>query len=208
MTLHLTDDSVRASITLLEQDNNFLPIEKANILMVADGSKPASWQILFSDAWNNDAAPTPISAETWQYVGTLLGGLGLVSLHTTRLDDTTFSQPQNGTHLTRELGDIFIARDMSTAQRLADAIKANDDTTLGELFGFPKTSIQAYADNHMLAMADEPTETATVTRDDMCFLNHRLSQENWKDEISYLPSFAARIKEISPSIYADCTRRD
>ena len=66
MTLNLTDPAVKAAIESLEQDSELKPIEKANILMTADGKKLATWPIISSSKWAEGSEETRISSERWQ----------------------------------------------------------------------------------------------------------------------------------------------
>jgi hypothetical protein len=207
MSLNLLDSTVQKSIKLLEDDIDIKPIQKALILMVADGKKPATWQVITSDKWVQGATATPITDERWKFFMAMLDGLKLQVSIKTRQDDKTFVQPKNGDHLFVELGDLFIARDIDTSKELAGAVKNHDDAKLGELFGFPKSAVEAYLSNNLLPFSDIPSKTRLVNAKEMKFLNHMLSTDNWSEEVNYLPGFAKRVHEISPSIYRDCINR-
>lgn len=207
MSLNLLDPIVQKSIKLLEDDTEIKSIQKALILMVADGKKPATWQVVYSEKWAQGTLATPITDEKWEYFMSMLHGLQLQVSINTRQDDKTFVQPKNGNHLFVELGDLFIARDIDTSKELAGAVKNHDDAKLGELFGFPKSAVEAYLSNNLIPFNDIPEQTRLVSAKEMKFLNHMLSTDAWTNEVTYLPEFAKRVQEISPSIYRDCINR-
>ena len=124
----------------------------------------------------------------------------------TRLNDNTFVQPKDGPHMWLELGDLFLARSKAQAALLAAAVIEFDHTKIGTSLGFPPTAVAAFATGDVIPVDEIPKSTQKVNKDSMKFLGHMVSRQNWQDEISYLPNFARRIKEISPSIYHACVK--
>jgi hypothetical protein len=203
MTLSPTNPSIQEAIHILEVEKEIKPIQKALILMVADGKKPTTWQQIASEKWTEGDKETRITPERWQELNNIFDKLGLTSVIRTRLDDSTFAQPKDGSHQWIELADIFLARDQAQANKLAEAVASDDSVQIGELLGFPSSAIAAFVSKDMLPVAEWPLSTESVDKESMRFLNHMVSRENWKQEISYLPGFSRRIKELSDKIYYD-----
>lgn len=203
MTLNLHDSTIQEAIRALELENEIKPIQKALILMVADGKKPATWQQETSEKWTEGDKETRITPERWQELNDIFDRLGLVSVVRTRLDDSTFVQPKDGTHQWIELADIYLSKDRSRADRLASAVKSGDHRKIGILLGFPQTAVDAFISKNTMAVSEWPNSTEFVDEQSMKFLHHMLSKDNWEEEISYLPAFSQRIKEISEKTYQD-----
>lgn len=204
MSLDLSNPQVAASLKLLENDSDIKPIQKALIIQVALGKKPATWQIYESEKWDKGTAKNGISSERWNNIDRMLSGLGLQYIANVRLNDDIFAQPSDGNQQWVELGDMFIAQTKEIATQLADAVQVKDDRCLGELFGFPTTAIDAYLSKDCVAIDQRPEFTDTVTRNEMRFLNHMISKQHWHDELQYLPEFASDTQRISSKIYQDC----
>lgn len=204
MTLSLSDPRVQEAIHALEIEKEIKPIQKALILMVADGKKPATWQVITSKKWSEGDSETRISAARWSELNYIFDALGLVSVVQTRLDDTTFVQPKNGRHQWIELADVFLSRDNSHAHKLASAVASGDHRRIGIHLGFPQSAIDAFMSKNTIPISEWPKSTDTIDEESMKFLNHMISRDNWKEEISYLPLFSQRVKELSSIIYYDC----
>ncbi|MEO6109956.1 MAG: hypothetical protein ABIP50_03040 [Candidatus Saccharimonadales bacterium] len=98
---------------------------------------------------------------------------------------------------------IFVARDQSKADRLKilfDDIEENHHEA-GLLLGYPRTAVEAFLTPDMLEMNDEPISTEDVSVENMRLLGHRLSVDNWRDEVKYLEKSGEYLKTISPTIY-------
>lgn len=203
MTLSLTDPEIQEAIHTLEIEKEIKPIQKALILMVADGKKPATWQQIASKRWTEGRKETRITPERWQELNNIFDKLGLVSVVRTRLDDSTFVQPKDGTHQWIELADIFLARDQTHADKLAEAVASKSPARIGKILGFPPSAVKAFVAEDMIPVAEWPLSTKTVDKESMRFLNHMISRDNWEEEISYLPAFSSRIRELSSKIHHD-----
>lgn len=171
--------------------------------MVADGEKPATWQQIASDKWTEGNKETRITHERWKELNNIFEKLGLASVIRTRLDDSTFVQPKDGSHQWIELADIFLARDQKHAEKLAEAAASYHHAQIGRLLGFPSSAIKAFTTKDTLPIAEWPLSTKAVNENAMKFLNHMVSKNNWEEEISYLPAFSKRVKELSSKIYHD-----
>lgn len=206
MALSLTDPNVKKAIRALENEKEIKPIQKALILMTADGKKPATWQQIVSEKWFEGDEPIQITAARWHRLKHIFDGLGLVYVIRTRLDDTSFVQPKDGTHQWIELADIFLSSDMAHANKLAKAVSLNDHGQIGTLLGFPPSAVEAFVSKKTLPIDKRPLFTENVDRNAMSFLNHMVSKDNWEEEISYLPAFSKRVKELSDKIYRGCLK--
>jgi hypothetical protein len=207
MRLSLSNTDIQVAIRDLELEKEIKPIQKALILMVADDKKPATWQQIASEKWAEGTQETRITAKRWKELNNIFNKLGLKSSVRTRLDDSTFVQPKNGTHQWIELADIFLSTDRLQADRLAKAVESEDHRQVGILLGFPKSAVDAFISKNILPVSEWPTSTQHVDESSMRFLNHMVSKDNWEREINYLPAFSRRIEQLSSKIYQDCLKR-
>jgi len=174
---------------------DMLSIDKAWILLVFGGLKPTALLVLESGIWANDEAEKQINPEKWRTLQSVLEGLKLE--YSTKTDVIGINK-----HM-RTLS-IFIAKDKKLLKKVVNAHAHDDEESLGKLFGFPATAVQAYLESTCLDPSELPESTADVSAEDMCFLNHRLSRSNWMEEINYLPAYAKYVKKLSPIIYEQC----
>jgi len=175
------------TITRLEQNTDVYAFDKVNILLVADGKKPAGKLEMFSAKWGEDEPAKSIDKTVLHEIQTILRGLNLYWIVETQTHEV-----QPGSFL--EQTDIFIARDQETLDTLVAAHNADDNLVLGDLYGFPATAVQAFLNDTLLPMDEMPVCLDGITDEHLAFLQHRLSRDNWRDEVQYLPEYAASVK--------------
>lgn len=179
----------------------FIPaIDKAHILLVASGDKPSMHTALFTE-------PTSLTKDIQQpdidSMDRLIRIITDLKLKY-KLETQVSTEPVNETemHSTRIL--FCIARRMSIVNQLVSARKKGDSQREGLLLGFPKSAVDAYIGGSVIEISSWPISTVHVTADEMKFLNHMISKNNWKNEIEYLPKYARITRHISQKIYDQC----
>lgn len=179
----------------------FIPaIDKAHILLVANGDKPSMHTALFTEpiALTKDIQQPDI--DSMNELMRIIADLMLKY----KLETQVFTERVNGAE-TRSTRILFcVARRMSVVDQLVDARKKGDIEREGLLLGFPKSAVDAYISKSVIEVSHWPTSTEYVTADEMKFLNHMISKNNWKDEVSYLPEYARITRHISQKIYDQC----
>jgi hypothetical protein len=190
----------QSTIKRLEDNPDLYAFDKVNILLVADGKKPAGKLEVFSEKWKQDEPAKSIDKTVLHEIQTILRELDLhwlvdVQVHDVQADSLI------------EQTDIFITREQETLDVLIAANKAGDTLVLGDLYGYPATAIQAFLNDDLLPIEEMPASIDGITDEQLAFLQHRLSRDNWRDEVRYLPEYAARLKQLSPKIYAEHLNR-
>ncbi|MET0979963.1 MAG: hypothetical protein ABWX90_01755 [Candidatus Saccharimonadales bacterium] len=197
--IELSDTAVQYAIEDLANLEAIPAIDKAHILLVANGDKPSMHTALFTDpALVKDIQQPDI--DSMNKLVRIIADLKLEYEVETQLS----TEQVNGTemHSTRIL--FYIARRMSVVNQLIGARKKGDIEREGSLLGFPKSAVDAYISDNVIEVSHWPTSTEHVTADEMKFLNHMISNDNWKDEVKYLPEYARTTRLISPKIYDQC----
>ena len=151
---------------------------------------------MFSAKWKQGEPAKSIDKSVMHEIQTILRELDLYWI-----TETQTHEVQPGTFL--EQTDIFIARDQETLDTLVAAHKADDNLVLGDLYGFPVTAVQAFLNDALLPIDEMPATIDGITDEHLAFLQHRLSRDNWHDEVKYLPEYAASVKQLSPEIYEE-----
>jgi hypothetical protein len=186
----------QSAITRLEQNTDLYAFDKVNILQVADGKKPAGKLEIFSEKWKQDDPAKSIDKSALHEIQTILRELDLHWL----VDVQTY-EVKPGSFI--EQADIFITRDQETLDTLVAAHNADDNLVLGDVYGFPATAVQAFLNDDLLPMDETPATIDGITDEQLAFLQHRLSRDNWHNEVQYLPGYAASVKLLSPKIYEE-----
>jgi hypothetical protein len=97
----------------------------------------------------------------------------------------------------------IIAKNQKLIKVLARAEKEKNThkrrTKTGLLLGYPRTAVNAFANNQSLDLDALPKNIKNKT--EFRFLNFRLSQKNWKEELIYLKKKVALIKKQYPNFY-------
>ncbi|MBI3889373.1 hypothetical protein HY312_02250 [Candidatus Saccharibacteria bacterium] len=189
MTSNQTISEAIATLEILD----ILAIDKAGILLVFAGLKPTALVVLESDIWANGETEKQIDQKVWLNLQFILDRLAIkYATHTNSM----------GAQKRMRIMNVYIAKETTLVREVALAHRHGDERLLGELFGYPPTSVQAFLDDDCIDPLELPESTTAVTSEDMKFLNHRLSKKNWENEISYLPTYAAQVRQLSPAIYA------
>lgn len=107
--------------------------------------------------------------------------------------------PQKNTELTEY---SYITRDKATLRKIISANALKDVKTrrmrVGELLGYPKTAIEAFAKNEYLAYRKLPK--AVLKNKYFKFINFRLSK-NWRKEMIYAKKRGEIIRKVSLRLY-------
>lgn len=183
---------------------SIIPDDKASILLVHGKLKPSALIYIEGPVFGDLKHPTHIGPDELIDMDSVFSALGLEYCKTTEIMGAFKEQKYV------EVIRFFIARDMHTACKLKilfDNISINHKE-IGLLLGYPETSVNAFLTSNMLELADSPESTDEVNKFDMRLLNHRLSKDNWNDEVKYLTQSGKYIKSMSPLIYADATREE
>ena len=165
----------KEKVKLLEK-LNIGSAQKANIILVALGLKPATDLSLFK---NNDSEAVVEEALT---------KAGLV-----------FADKGIGGEKQNKVAKISIARDEETLNRLLALSPSKDHEEYGRLMGYPETAVEAFVNKKLL---DEPTERKLIAASGNIF-PMKLSKDHWREEIEHLRTWNEAIKEYSLDTYEE-----
>jgi hypothetical protein len=199
-TLDLTNKAVQRAVRNLEQLDFFPAIDKAHLLLVANGNKPSMHSGFFSEPSIAIQNVLPSDIAKRNLFIDIVTDLGLMYRVETKLFDYEIDGVLS--YSTRIV--LCVAKDMNVVNQLFTAREQGDDKTEGILLGFPDSAVHAYVSNNLLDMASHPIATKLIDADDMKLLNHRLSKDNWEEEVLYLADYARAIKILSAEIYGQC----
>lgn len=198
--IEFSNKSVQRAIEDLE-NLEFIPaIDKAHILLVANGNKPTMHTALFTEPIARTKEIQQSDIDSMDKLMKIIADLKLKC----KLEMQLFTEIVNGeeAYSTRIL--FCVAKRMSGVDQLVNARKKGDIKREGLLLGFPESAVNAYISNNVIEVSRWPTSTEHVTANEMKFLNHMISKDNWKEEVGYLPDYARTTKHISQKIYNQC----
>lgn len=184
---------------------SFLPsIDFADMLLVADGTKPSMFTGLQTNLHSTRLDIEDFDIEECREITAACSGLDL-SCETR--DDEVKIHTKSGIHYGRRRL-YFIAPSNETAEQLMLAHAAGNDLQLGRLLGYPESAINSYIDGTCKNVSDLPTSSRDVSSDQMKLLNHMISADGWEDEVRYLKFYAERLIALSPTLYQKCISLD
>ena len=187
----------RAINTLADID--YIPAsDKGHLLLVANGNKPTMHTGFFSDPIKDVSNVPESHTYCIDELCEIITSLGMQY----KIQTKTLEKDIDGVQMHVIWTVICIAKDMTAAEELFNARERHDEKTEGILLGYPASAVEAFVTNNMIEISDVPVSTEEISTDDMKLLNHRLSKDNWQEEIKYLAEYARVLKQISPTIYA------
>jgi len=192
------------AIKSLESLPGVISHDKASILLVHGNLKPSALIVMEGPAFRDLMAPEHITLASLDTLNAIFSELSLSSVKKTEIMEAK----ESGSYV--EVVRFFIARDISTAEKLKllfDTVSVNH-AEIGRLLGYPETAVTAFLTPRMLNQADTPTSTKEVSELNMRLLGHRLSKDNWQEEVKYLERSGEYIKSISPVIYDLVTAKE
>jgi hypothetical protein len=177
--------------------------DKASILLVHGKLKPTALIVMEGPAFDDEKHPTHVAEESLATLEAVFRELGLHYVQTTEIMTT-----MRGGYA--EVLRFFIAHDQATAERLKTLFDdvMNNDREIGLLLGYPQTAVDAFLTPNMLEMANTPESTEDVSMLNMRLLGHRLSKDNWREEVKYLEESGNYLKSVSPLIYDEMTSEE
>ena len=178
-----------------------MPDDKANILLVHGGLKPSTMVVMQGEVFALNQAPIHVDPESIAGLKGVLTAFDLQYTYTTEvMENASDKSYEHGQEVMR----IYIAPQQEVADQLGSLFGdiKNHHHEIGVLLGYPKTAVDAFLTDDMLAWSDHPVSTSDVSATNMKLLGHRLSKQYWKDEVKYLEAAGAYINSVSPAIYA------
>ena len=152
------------------------PEQKAQIILVVLGLKPAAELALYED---NDNVETIEAA---------LRQAGLLF---------TKKETDGPVESKRLFCEYAFANVASTLEQLSLIDSKSDHAAYGRLMGYPPSAIDAFIDKEKLLPADEYPDMAGV------IFSFKLSKGGWQAELATLRQWSEAIKEFAPAVYQE-----
>jgi len=188
------------AINQLEDLKDMIAADKASILLVHGNLKPAALVVMQGAVFALTEQPDHVNAASITRLEGILSAFGLYYTSTTTIMENSSGRLfDHGQEVMR----IFIARDQDTAEELRVAFDdiEHNHAKAGTLLGYPKTAVAAFLTPDMLEWKDHPTWTKDVSVLNMRLLGHRLSKDNWREEVKYLEPSGSYLQSVSLKIY-------
>ena len=199
-TLDLSDDKVQRAIANLKAIEGVPTIDKIFILLVANGDKPSMHTGFFSEPLLLGQPMLKLDIAQKEMLESIINDLGLDYKTQTK----TLEKVIDGELMFSEWIVFCVAQQSNITEALYNARQGDDERTEGLLLGYPESAVDAFVNGTMLDMDDVPVSTDHVTANEMKLLNHRLSKDNWQQEVRYLADYARSIQQLCPELYEAC----
>lgn len=174
-------------------ESQISPQEKAEILLVAQGIKPACIFSLEYLVGAEDYTGYAQEAFEWAHASTafMLEDFGL-----------PYHEEQTHDEHSRYVG-FLIGTDLEHLKKLTDVASVDADSkdkaAIGKALGYPQTAIEAFVKGDSIGISDLPG--AVRNSDAVKFLSFGLSRDHWKGELAQVSKQAQVVKKVSPAIY-------
>lgn len=191
---------MKKAIQQLENIPGIIANDKASILLVHAGLKPSALVVSEGPVFDNTKAPVHVEREVVESLNSVLHELGLVYVRTSEI-----MTAMRGGYV--EVLRHFIAHDEPTAKRLKELFDnvSENHREIGILLGYPQSAVDAFLTPNMLEQSSTPVSTDDVSARNMRLLGHRLSKDNWREEVKYLEQSGNYLKSVSPRIFDAAT---
>jgi hypothetical protein len=198
--LDLSDDKVQRAITNLKAIESIPTMDRIIMLLVANGDKPSMLTGFFSEPLPLGQPMLKSDIAQKKMLESIIDDLGLSYKTQTKI----LEKEVNGELMFSEWIVLCIAQQPDIVEALYNARKDDDERTEGLLLGYPESAVDAFVNGTMLDMDKVPKFTDYVTANEMKLLNHRVSKDNWEQEVRYLADYARSIKALCPELYEEC----
>ncbi len=95
-----------------------------------------------------------------------------------------------------EVAIFLVGKDEASLQALLDSDSAEE---AGHAFGMPDTAVSAYVDSKIKNRETLPSEV--LSSDYIHFLDFRLSEDHWQEELESVKRRAEEVKRLTPDLY-------
>ena len=179
--------------------------DKASLLLVYGGLKPSAQVVMQGRPFGSTDDTIHIETSLIDTLSSILSELKLSHVNTVEIME---ARTNDSSSMAQEVMRVYVAPSKRVALQLKAAFDniQESHSNAGNLLGYPETAVKAFLTQDMLDWENHPTLTKDVSERNMRLLGHRLSKENWAEEVKYLESWGNFLKKISPSIYDEITK--
>lgn len=198
-------ESERAII--IEKIENFRSLgidEKVDLLLILGGFKKASEENFESDEWYDGQDQRNINDESLAQFEKLLEETGLIFKKKIEVVKSRVAHQEDNYQYIRNIQRVsyIIASMPEVIEKYKKAAEESDDKLFGEIYGFPKTSIEAYGKTDETMNYQELPHQVRDS-EEYAFAIFKLSRNNWKEELKTVRRWSEFVKQVSPKIYQE-----
>jgi hypothetical protein len=187
----------RETVEAVEK-SNFMPLDKANILLTEAGLKPASWVSSFTYNEFPNGEKRNFKREDVERDRALLKKM----LPCKKEKEINIDAPLGEGRFVAKGDSFLIASTQESLDRLSSAIDKKDDRETGLALGFCETAVDAYCSGDKEKLLDESTlPMEDRLTEAMAFNPGRLSKDHWFEELQQYQKWADYVRVVSPAIY-------
>ncbi len=192
------------AVKSLEELDCMYVVDQAYVLLASLGEKPATGVDLISQRWNDGEKPKTLSEEEFTQMVQVAKALGLHAYSTDSLvkrSSTEENQAYRSIAFSRSPDAVAALTYLSELpDSLFDASRPDAYQlfrSLGKVFGYPKTAIDAFTDHSGVSLEDIGEHDLAI----LAFGQFKFSREHNQDEREVVRRWAEAVKKVSPTIY-------
>lgn len=181
------------------------PLQKADLLLVEAGIKPASLITITNKIWSEGEEPHVFMEEdqiiTLEEMIRKMNVLFQAIPITRKIAEIQKSEAEKVKVYADEV-DLLVGATGENLERLSEAYVLHNHELLGRAVGIPETAIEAFLNKRdRLDLRTLPKNV--LLSEEMTFSTPTLSRDNWKEEVETGRVYANYLKKFSPHIYSE-----
>lgn len=193
-----------AIVRRIEDFSNLDLQEKVELLLVLGDFKKANEQDFESEEWYDEKPPLDVDEKKIKSYEKLLEEIGLVFEKKKETTKSRVAHEEDNYEYVRNIERVryILAKTQENIEKYKTAAQGESDNLLGEIYGFPQTSIEAFEKPGEIIEYEELPEEIRNS-EAYSFLTFKLSRNNYKEEFETAKKWADFVKKCSPKIYAE-----
>lgn len=178
--------------------------EKVELLLVLGDFKKANEQDFESEEWYDGQPQASVDEEKIKTYEKLLEECGLVFEKKKETAKSRVARVEDNYEYVRNIERVryILAKSREDIEKYKMAAQGESDKLLGEIYGFPQTSIEAFEKpGEIIEYGELPEDIRSSEA--YSFLTFKLSRNNYREEFETAKKWADFVKKCSPKIYAE-----
>lgn len=194
------------AIIQLEEFPDLWTPKKIELLLVVGDFKKATEIEFESEEWYDDGENRKVNEKAVQEFEELNKKLGLIFEKQTIVTKSNRAYSEDEYQYVRniERTTYLVAKTKDDIEKLRRADAGEDSSLYGEVYGFPKTSIDAFNNDEIAGINDIPENIRKSEA--YIFTTFMLSKNNWKEELETVKQWSDFVKKVSPKIHKEQMR--
>jgi hypothetical protein len=182
--------------------------DRIDLLLVWSGVKPAT-SITLGRLWSIDQKKEDLTEKEIEKARRVFKNAGLAFVEGRKVRRSIRNE-KGFVSYQYVAKKFFVAKNIILAKRLMKAENTDDDKTIGQLAGFPKTAVKAYLKSkkisNVLTIKRSELPAAVKNRNYLAFATFYFSKNHWQEELKTPKKWAETIKNLDPQLYEKTVR--